>query len=110
MKQATLFEKGILQSPKSKICEVTTKQKQQSKPSEVIIKKILDFVKYWSEIHEDTNWNEVSYDLKHGKKSNKQLFFKMVGNGESKEDCGHFVTEGCDNFLNHPNEMVYVQI
>jgi len=33
----------------------------------------------------------------------------MVGTGEQKEDCGHFITEGCDNFLNHPNKMVYAQ-
>jgi len=96
LKQVTLFEKGIL-------------QRRQSKPCEVTKKKTPDYVEYWSEIHEDTNWNEVSYDLKHGKKSNKQIFFKMVGTGESKEYCGDFVTEGCGNFVDHPNDMVYTQ-
>ena len=96
MKQVSLFEKGILQRRQSKTCEITTK-------------KTPDYVKYWNEIHQDTNWNEASYDLKYGKKSNKQLFFKMVGTGESKEYCGDFITEGCNNFLNHPNDMVYAQ-
>jgi len=96
LKQVTLFEKGILQRPQSKLSGVT-------------LKKLPDFVKYWKKIHEDTNWNEVSYDLKHGKKLDKQLFFKMVGTGELKEYCGDFITEGCDNFLNHPNEMAYGQ-
>jgi len=96
LKQITLFEEGILQRRQSKTCEITTK-------------KTPDYVKYWNEIHQDTNWNEASYDLKYGKKSNKQLFFKMVGTGESKEYCGDFITEGCNNFLNHPNDMVYAQ-
>ena len=96
MKQVTLLEKGILQRPQSKPCGVTKK-------------KTPDFVKYWKKIHEDTNWNEVSYDLKYGKKLDKQLFFKMVGTGESKDYCGDFVTEGCDNFVNHPNGMLYGQ-
>ncbi len=96
MKQITLFEEGIL-------------QRRQSKLHGVTLKKTLDYVEYWNEIHQDTNWNDVSYDLKHGKKSNKQLLFKMVGTGKAKVYCGHFVTEGCDNFLEHPNEMVYVQ-
>jgi len=96
LKQVTLFEKGILQS-------------QQSKISEVTVKKTFDYVQYWEEIHQDTNWNEVSYDLKSGKKSDRQLYFKMVGTGESKEDCGRFVTEGCDNYLAHPKNMVYVK-
>ena len=94
MKQITLFQSGIL-------------QRRKSKPIEV--KKRPDFVEYWSEIHQDTNWNDVRYDLRHGKKSEMQLDFKMVGTGESKIYCGHFVTEGCDNNLGHPNEMVYVQ-
>ena len=94
MKQVTLFEKGILQSQQSKICEVTTK-------------KTLDYVQYWKEIHQDTNWNEVSYDLKSGKKSNKQLSFRLVGTGESKEYCGEFVTEGCSNHFEHPKEKIY---
>jgi len=96
LKQVTLFEKGILQSQQSKICEITTK-------------KMLDYVQYWKKIHQDTNWNEVSYDLKSGKKSNGQLSFRLVGTGESKEYCGEFVTEGCSNHLEHPKEMVYVQ-
>jgi len=96
LKQITLFERVSLQRRQSKPCEVTTK-------------KTPDFVEYWSEIHKDTNWNDVSYDLRHGKKSDKQLFFKMVGTGEPKDYCGDFVTEGCDNFLNHPNDMVYAQ-
>jgi len=94
LKQITLFQTGILQRRKSKPIEVKTRP---------------DFVEHWSEIHQDTNWNEVNYDLKHGKKSNKQLLFKMVGTGEAKIYCGHFVTEGCDNTLGHPNEMVYAQ-
>jgi len=96
LRQSTLFEKGILQRQQSKLCDVT-------------IKKTRDYVEYWNEIHQDTNWNEASYDLKYGKKSNKQLFFKLVGTGESKEYCGDFITEGCDNFLNHPHDMVYAQ-
>ena len=96
MKQITLLEDGILQRRQSKTCEVTKK-------------KTLDYVEYWNEIHQDTNWNEASYDLKYGKKSNKQLFFKMVGTGEPKEYCGDFITEGCANFLNHPHDMVYAQ-
>jgi len=60
LKQITLFEEGILQRP-------------QSKPSDVTLKKLPDFVKYWKKIHEDTNWNEVGYDLKYGKKLDKQL-------------------------------------
>ncbi len=96
MKQITLFEEGILQRQQSKLCDVT-------------IKKTRDYVEYWNEIHQDTNWNEASYDLKYGKKSNKQLFFKLVGTGESKEYCGDFITEGCDNFLNHPHDTVYAQ-
>jgi len=96
LKQITLFEEGILQRPQSKLCGVT-------------IKKTLDYVEYWNEIHQDTNWNEVSYDLKQEKKSNKQLFFKMVGTGEPKDYCGVFVTEGCDNFVEHPHGMSYGQ-
>jgi len=96
LNQITLFEEGIL-------------QRRQSKPCEVTKKKTPDYVKYWSGIHQDTNWNKVNYDLKHGKKSNKQLLFKMVGTGEPKEYCGDFITEGCANFLNHPNSMVYAQ-
>ena len=69
MKQITLFQSGIL-------------QRRKSKPIEV--KKRPDFVEYWSEIHQDTNWNDVRYDLRHGKKSETQLDFKMVGTGEAK--------------------------
>jgi len=94
LKQITLFQTGILQRPKSKPIE---------------IKKTPDHVEYWNEIHQNTNWNEANYDLKHGKNSDTQLVFKMVGTGESKEYCGKFVTEGCDNSVEHPNEMNYGQ-
>jgi len=96
LKQITLFEKGILQGQKSKKCEVTTKKKY-------------DYVEHWRQIHEDTNWNEVSYDLKHGKNPNKQLLFKLIGTGEPKEYCGEFVKEGCINFKEHPNHLMYAQ-
>jgi len=96
LKQITLFDKGILQGQKSKKCEVT-------------IKKKYDYVEHWRQIHEDTNWNEVSYDLKHGKNPNKQLLFKLIGTGEPKEYCGEFVKEGCINFKEHPNHLAYAQ-
>jgi len=96
LKQITLFEEGILQRPQSKFCDITKK-------------KTPDYVEHWSEIHKDTNWKDVSYDLKHGKKSNKQIIFKMVGTGEPKEDCGRWVTEGCDNYLSHPSGKAYVE-
>jgi len=96
LKQVTLLEEGIL-------------QRRQSTPFKLTKKKTPDYVEHWNEIHEETNWNDVSYDLNYGKKSNKQIFFKMVGTGESKEYCGVFVTEGCDNSPNHPHDMVYAQ-
>ena len=105
MKQITLFQSGILQRPKSKPIEITIKK---SKPSEITIKKTPDYVEYWNRIHQNTNWNEANYDLKHGKKLSR-LIFKMVGTGESKEYCGMFVTEGCANYNEHPNEMAYGQ-
>jgi len=74
-------------------------QGQQSKTFEVTKKKIPDHVKYWSKIHQDTNWNDVSCYIKHGKKLSR-LNFRMVGTGEPKETCGRWVTEGCDNSLN----------
>jgi len=95
LKQTTLFQTGILQRPKSK-------------PIEITIKKTPDYVEDWNKIHQNTNWNEANYDLKHGKKLSR-LIFKMVGTGESKEYCGIFVTEGCDNSKEHPNEMNYGQ-
>ena len=96
LKQITLFEEGTLQSRQSRPCEVTKK-------------KTPDYVEYWSKVHQDTNWNEVGYDLRYGKKSNKQVFFKMVGTGEPVKYCGSFITEGCDNFLNHPSDKNYAQ-
>jgi len=96
LKQITLLEEGILQGQQSKKCEVTTKKKY-------------DYVEHWRQIHEDTNWNEVNYDLKHGKKLNKQLLFKLIGTGEPKEYCGEFVKEGCINFKEHPNHLAYGQ-
>jgi len=96
LKQVTLFEKGILHNPQSKKSEVTIKEKRE-------------LVEYWKGIHKDTNWDEFSYDLKHGKKSSKQILLKMVGTSEPKESCGVFVTEGCDNTLSHPKEMLYAQ-
>ena len=81
-------------------------QRQQSKIFDVMIKKTSDHVRHWNKIHEDTNWNEFSYDLKHGKKLSR-LIFKMVGTGEPKETCGKWVTEGCDNYRNHPKEWNY---
>jgi len=95
LKQSKLFEKGILQGRQSKTFEVTKK-------------KTPDHVKYWSKIHQDTNWNDVNYDLKHGKKLSR-LVFRMVGTGEPKEDCGRWITEGCDNSRNHPNRMAYAE-
>ena len=106
MKQTTLFQTGILQGQKSKPIEITIKK---SKSTEITIKKTPDYVEYWNKIHQNTNWNEANYDLKHGKKSDTQLIFKMVGTGESKEYCGVFVTEGCANYNEHPNEMAYGQ-
>jgi len=87
---------------------VGTLQGQQTKTFEVTKKKTPDHVKYWSEIHKDTNWNEIKYDLKHGKKLSR-LIFGMVGTGELKKDCGRWVTQGCDNSLNHPNDMAYAE-
>ena len=96
MRQSTLFEKGILQGQQSKTCDITTKKKY-------------DYVEHWRQIHEDTNWNEVRYDLRHGKRLGKQLLFKLVGTGEPKEDCGRFVKEGCVNFEEHPKHFAYAQ-
>jgi len=96
LKQIALFEKG-------------TQHKPQSKFFDIIKKKTPDYVEYWSEIHRDTNWKEVSYDLKHGKKSNRQIIFKMVGTGEPKKDCGKWVTEGCDNYEGHPSGNAYAE-
>ena len=94
MKQITLFEEGTLQRQQSKIFKVTEKD-------------VPEFVKYWNEVRKITNWYETFYDLMSGKKSNKQLLFKLIGTQEPKELCGKFVTEGCINFEEHPNDMGY---
>jgi len=96
MSQTELFQEVSLQRQKSKTFGIITK-----KPSELI--------EYWKKIHEETNWNSVHHELSYGKKSNKQLSFKMIGTGKVKSYCGEFFTEGCDNTSAHPKGMLYGQ-
>ena len=92
MSQTLIDDSGIL-------------QRQKSKTFGVIIKKSSELIEYWKKIHEETNWNSVHHELRHGKKSNKQLSFKMIGTGQAKSYCGEFFTEGCDNTSAHPKGM-----
>lgn len=96
MSQTLIDDSGILQRQKSKTFGIT-------------IKKSSELVEYWKKIHEETNWNSVHHELSHGKKSNKQLSFKMIGTGEAKSYCGEFFIEGCDNTSAHPKGMLYGQ-
>jgi len=96
MSQITLDDSGILQRQKSKTFSLT-------------IQKSSELVEYWKKIHVNTNWNEINYDLRHSKKTNKQLIFKMIGTGQAKDYCGEFMTEGCDNTHAHPKGMLYGQ-
>jgi len=91
------------------IFEEVSLQNQKSKPFELTIKKTPEFVEYWKEIHKQTNWDNVTHGLRHGKKPNKRLLFRMVGTGEAKDYCGDYFTEGCSNFSEHPEDMYHVQ-
>jgi len=96
LKQATIFEEVSLQSQKSKTFGLK-------------LKKTPEFFKHWNEIHEQTNWDSVQYDLLHNKKLKEKLLFKMIATGETRDYCGDFFTEGCGNYLNHPSDMNYAQ-
>ncbi len=105
----TFRKSGVLTMYQERIDESGILQRQKSKTFPLVIKKSSELVEYWKRVHEETNWNDVHYDLRHGKKSNKQLLFKMIGTGDSKDYCGQFMTEGCDNVNSHPKGMLFAR-
>jgi len=102
LKQFTLFEEGILQSPQSKA------DLDFACFPDLTKKNLNETVEHWNRVHEGTNWDEIFKFMPHGKKKQLMLKIKMIGTAEPREYCGTYQTEGCTNYQNHPGGRYYV--
>ncbi len=102
MKQFTLFEKVSL--PK--------KRSRNFKPY-FAKKELSDASKRWLINHNETNWKDIEltqgYQTKQkGKTIFKDLVWTLPGIAEKKNDCGDWLSKGCFNTKDHPQNKVNV--
>jgi len=74
-------------------------------------KKLSESQKTLLEIHDMTNWNDISLvqSYKTPKGIMKEIFWKLPSSKEKKDTCGKFKTLGCFNIHAHPNNLALVQ-
>jgi len=78
-------------------------------------KELSDKQKYWIELHEKTNWNQVGLIqeyLKRKKRKGSQvemLLWKLPATELPRKDCGMWIYKGCPNCESHPNKKFYVE-